>query len=342
MEILKRDSNSINIASFWEGFSLGKFNFDPPYQRDSVWDEEKQSFFIDSILRNYPIPPIFLHQKIDDETGRITFEVVDGKQRLTAIVNFINGQITSASEEEDDELTGVFFSDLSTSKYAEVKKLFWRYQMPIEYIDTEDERIIDSIFDRLNRNGERLNGQELRNAKYHDTDFYKKIVEYSQREYWQKLLEHVDKKRMEDKEFVSELIFTILEDEVFGATQDIIDSLYEKYCTKNGDETNEAFSIFEKTTDYLVDMNIDFKSHKASGVSHLYGIFSYALYCSNNNVPVEEASNRLSTFLDSLWEKDTQHNAELRREYRKTMSSSTKSKTQRSRRIEVLLNLLHD
>lgn len=46
--------------------------------------------------------------------------------------------------------------------------------MPIEYIDTEDERIIDSIFDRLNRNGERLNGQELRNAKYHDTDFYKK------------------------------------------------------------------------------------------------------------------------------------------------------------------------
>ncbi|EIV5840918.1 DUF262 domain-containing protein [Klebsiella variicola] len=342
MEILKRDSNSINIASFWEGFSLGKFNFDPPYQRDSVWDEEKQSFFIDSILRNYPIPPIFLHQKIDDDTGKITFEVVDGKQRLTAIVNFINGRITSASEEEDDELTGVFFSDLSTSKYAEVKKLFWRYQMPIEYIDTEDERIIDSIFDRLNRNGERLNGQELRNAKYHDTDFYKKIVEYSQREYWQKLLEHVDKKRMEDKEFVSELIFTILENEVFGATQDIIDGLYEKYCTKDGDETNEAFTIFERTTDYLVAMNIDFKNHKASGVSHLYGIFSYALYCNTNGIPVEDASNKLSAFLDSLWEKDIQQNEELRREYRKTMSSSTKSKTQRSRRIEVLLNLLRD
>ena len=89
MEILKRDSNSINIASFWEGFSLGKFNFDPPYQRDSVWDEEKQSFFIDSILRNYPIPPIFLHQKIDDDTGRITFEVVDGKQRLTTIASSV-------------------------------------------------------------------------------------------------------------------------------------------------------------------------------------------------------------------------------------------------------------
>lgn len=73
-------------------------------------------------------------------------------------------------------------------------------------------------------------------------------------------------------------------------------------------------------------MNIDFKSHKASGVSHLYGIFSYALYCSNNNVPVEEASNRLSTFWIACGKKDTQHNAELRREYRKTMSSSTKAK----------------
>ncbi|AYY80104.1 DUF262 domain-containing protein [Proteus vulgaris] len=341
MEILKRDSNSINIASFWEGFSLGKFNFDPPYQRDSVWDEEKQSFFIDSILRNYPIPPIFLHQKIDDDTGKITFEVVDGKQRLTAIVNFIQGKITSASEENDDELTGVFFSDLSISKYAEVKKLFWRYQMPIEYIDTEDEKIIDSIFDRLNRNGERLNGQELRNAKYHDTDFYKKIVEYSQLEYWQKLLKHVDKKRMEDKEFVSELIFTILENEVIGATQEIIDDLYEKYCQSNI-KINEAFAVFENVTDYLVTMDIDFKDHKASGVSHLYGIFNYALHCSNNQIPVKEASEKLSAFLDSLWKKDTQEGEELRKEYRKTMSSSTKSKTQRSRRIDVLLNLLND
>ncbi|MEQ5666175.1 DUF262 domain-containing protein [Providencia alcalifaciens] len=342
MEILKRDSNSINIASFWEGFSLGKFNFDPPYQRDSVWDEEKQSFFIDSILRNYPIPPIFLHQKIDDDTGKITFEVVDGKQRLTAIVNFINGKIASASEENDDELTGVFFSDLSISKYAEVKKLFWRYQMPIEYIDTEDEKVIDSIFDRLNRNGERLNGQELRNAKYHDTDFYKKIVEYSQLEYWQKLLKHVDKKRMEDKEFVSELIFTILEKEIIGATQDIIDNLYEKYCTKNDITINEAFATFERVTNYLVGMNINFKEHKASGVSHLYGIFNYAYYCIGKQIPVEEASEKLSAFLDSLWKTDTQNNEELRKEYRKTMSSSTKSKTQRSRRIDVLLNLFKD
>lgn len=340
MDVLKRDSNSINIASFWEGFSLGKFNFNPPYQRDSVWDEEKQSFFIDSILRNYPIPPIFLHQKIDDSSGKITFEVVDGKQRLTAIVNFINGNIVAASEEEDDELTGVFFSDLSESKFTEVKKLFWRYQMPIEYIDTEDEKTIDSIFDRLNRNGERLNGQELRNAKHHKTRFYQEIVDLSQMPFWQSLLEHVDKRRMEDKEFVSELVFTILEGEVFGATQDIIDELYERYCAANFDKIKYAFDNFREVTKYLEEMNIDFKSFKASGVSHLYGFFSYALYCIEKRISSEKASEVLSTFLGSLWSRDSNGKDELRREYRKTMSSSTKSKSQRNHRIRVLINLL--
>ncbi|MDR7941889.1 DUF262 domain-containing protein [Enterobacter soli] len=340
MDILKRDSNSINIASFWEGYSLNKFNFDPPYQRDSVWDEEKQSFFIDSILRNYPIPPIFLHQKIDDNTGKITFEVVDGKQRLTAIVNFIKGIIISASEENDDELTGVSFEDLGNEKYAEIKKLFWRYQMPIEYIDTEDEKIIDSIFDRLNRNGERLNGQELRNAKYHQTNFYQSVVDLSQIPFWQKILNHVDKKRMEDKEFISELIFTLLENQVFGATQDIIDELYEKYCPQAQDLYIPALQEFQNVTSYLQGMNIDFKAYKANGVSHLYGFFNYAIHCHQNSIPVEYASDVLKRFLDSLWEKGNNDNEELRKEYRKTMSSSTKSKSQRNKRIEVLISLL--
>lgn len=340
MDILNRDSNSINIASFWEGFSLNKFNFNPPYQRDSVWDEEKQSFFIDSILRNYPIPPIFLHQKINDDTGKITFEVVDGKQRLTAIVSFIRGHIVSASEENDDDLTGVSFDDLSQEKYSEIKKLFWRYQMPIEYIDTEDEKIIDSIFDRLNRNGERLNGQELRNAKYHNTDFYKSIVDLSQIGFWQSILNHVDKKRMEDKEFISELIFTILENQVFGATQDIIDELYDKYCNQDNDDYNFAFVQFCNVTKYLESMDIKFKDYKANGVSHLYGFFNYALHCYNKNISTEHASSVLEKFLDSLWDRNNHLNEALRVEYRKTMSSSTKSKFQRNRRIEVLISLL--
>ena len=66
MDRLERSSNSINIASFWENYELKKYNFDPDYQRrGDVWNDNKKSFLIDTIFKNFPMPPIFLHQHID-------------------------------------------------------------------------------------------------------------------------------------------------------------------------------------------------------------------------------------------------------------------------------------
>ena len=76
--ILKRDSNKITISELFERYKLDKINLEPPYQRrGDVWDVEKQGFLIDSILKNYPVPPIFLHQKIDSETGKTMYDVID-------------------------------------------------------------------------------------------------------------------------------------------------------------------------------------------------------------------------------------------------------------------------
>lgn len=338
MDILKRDSNSINIASFWEGVSLNKFNFEPPYQRDSVWSEEKQSFFIDSILRNYPIPPIFLHQKINDDTGKISFEVVDGKQRLNSIVSFIQGDISSSSEVDDDDLTGIYFEDLSSDEFKNVKKHFWRYQIPIEYIDTEDEQTIDSIFDRLNRNGEKLNGQELRNAKYHGTSLLNAVDRLVAIPYWSSQLTSVDKKRMEDKELISELFFCCLEDSVFGSNQEAIDNLYEKYAKTPEADLQKSINLFNDSTDYISKLNIEFKTFRASGVSHLYAFFNYSKYCMINRIDNQIASAKLKTFLTDLRDPNFE-NKDVHNNYTKTMTSNTKSKYQRERRCQILIDL---
>ncbi len=129
---LERSTTTISIASFHEQNQLGKFNYDPPYQRRSVWTDEKQSYFIDSILRNFPIPPIFLHRKIDPDTGKTNFDVIDGKQRLTAIARFIDNQIPAANEygpaEEENVLDGAYFKNLSSdAKLTEFKASFWKY-----------------------------------------------------------------------------------------------------------------------------------------------------------------------------------------------------------------------
>ena len=65
----------------------------PKFQRRKVWTTRGKSYLIDSILRGMPIPQVFIREKIDPELRRTIREVVDGQQRLTAILQFIEGAI---------------------------------------------------------------------------------------------------------------------------------------------------------------------------------------------------------------------------------------------------------
>ena len=61
-----RKSTSITISVFYENYQLDKYNMNPEYQRDdNVWEMSQKAFLIDTILKNFPMPPIFLEQKID-------------------------------------------------------------------------------------------------------------------------------------------------------------------------------------------------------------------------------------------------------------------------------------
>ncbi|MGL5665312.1 MAG: DUF262 domain-containing protein, partial [Shewanella sp.] len=97
---LKRKSNTMTISSLNEWRTLNKFNMTPSYQRHSVWSSEQQSLLVDSIIKNIPIPPIFLREHIDKQ-GKTTFEVIDGKQRLTSIFRFIDNEIATADDDND-------------------------------------------------------------------------------------------------------------------------------------------------------------------------------------------------------------------------------------------------
>ncbi|HHQ4590699.1 TPA: DUF262 domain-containing protein, partial [Aeromonas veronii] len=128
--ILNRETNTITVANFWENYLLEKYNFDPIYQRKSVWSDEKQSFFIDSLLKNFPMPPIFLHQQIDDETGKTKYDIIDGKQRLTSIIRFLKNEIPASDEFEnspffDENIAGVYFSELDNKSLNEYKRRLW-------------------------------------------------------------------------------------------------------------------------------------------------------------------------------------------------------------------------
>lgn len=65
----------------------GNLNLQPGFQRQSVWNERDRARLIDSLLRNYPLPAIFLYRRTHD--GRLIYDVIDGKQRLESIFMFM-------------------------------------------------------------------------------------------------------------------------------------------------------------------------------------------------------------------------------------------------------------
>lgn len=139
-------------------------NIHPEYQRRLVWNKTKMSLFIESLLMNIPIPPIFLYEW---DYGR--YEVMDGQQRLSTIIYFYENQFKLKGLEHWKELNGRTFSELPPL----LKRALDRRRISASVILTESAKNEEQktqlrrfVFNRLNTGGQKLNQQELRNSIY--------------------------------------------------------------------------------------------------------------------------------------------------------------------------------
>lgn len=146
-------------------FDSSYINRAPDYQRRSRWDAKKRSQLIESLLMNIPIPPIFL---FENEYNK--YEIMDGRQRIEAIIDFLANDFSLRGLEFWKELHGKKFKQLSSTLQrgllrrtitaivllAETRELAKSDQIDIRMV----------LFRRLNTGGIKLNPQELRNALY--------------------------------------------------------------------------------------------------------------------------------------------------------------------------------
>ena len=139
----------------------GQLDLSPPYQRRSVWPERFRSDFITTVLLNYPCPAVFLYEEIKPD-GSFLYKVIDGKQRLTTLFDFVSDQISVSEDYPTMALRGRFFGSLDDSTKLGV----WRYAFSVEFIEQENETIINDIFNRINKNVAKLTPQELRHAQF--------------------------------------------------------------------------------------------------------------------------------------------------------------------------------
>ena len=338
MKYLDRDSNSMTISAFYELHLLEKFNYNPPCQRKSVWGEEQKSFLIDSILKNFPIPPIFLYRKIDSETGKESYDVIDGKQRLLSIISFIGNDIALPDDFGDgafgdEELNGKYFNDLK-----EHKSILWKYKLSIEYVESNEIDIINSVFDRLNRNGVTLNPQELRKAKYNASKLYKFILELKEHIFWKNsLIDGVKSNRLEDDEFISDILFCLISNKIINSNKSNLDRLYDKYYDLHSN-IDEIKSNFIYASDKLLELNLDIKKYKIYGVSHLYTLWNIINYCIANNIDVKEIKNKLDLFYMAF--RDNSNDKSILK-YKEGMARDVKSKSRRELRFNAIKEFLN-
>ncbi len=140
-------------------------NLRPEYQRRLVWEDEKRSLFIESLLLNVPIPPVFLY-----EWDLSRYEVMDGQQRLNAIVDFYGNRFALKGLEKWQELNGSRYGDLPETLQRGLDRR--RISVTVLLLSGNDEGGPDKgdvrklVFERLNTGGQHLNAQELRNCLY--------------------------------------------------------------------------------------------------------------------------------------------------------------------------------
>lgn len=164
------DSYDITIKQLVEMVAEDAINIAPSYQRHFVWDKQRQSQLIESFLLGIPVPSLFMATNEDS-----TWEVIDGLQRLTTLLNFIcpldeggnklDGvkELKLAGLEKIPSLNESHFRDFSTS----MKLNFMTRPVRITVLnDLSDHQVRFDLFERLNTGGIVLHEQEIRNCVF--------------------------------------------------------------------------------------------------------------------------------------------------------------------------------
>ncbi len=220
-----RSTKSLNIEKI--NFSIyelqrkmekGRLILNPDFQRENVWTLFQKSELIESILMNIPLPYIYL---TEDSVGGLI--VVDGRQRLTSLFGFLNGEFKLSRKLKIlQSISGKKFHDLDPLQQGTIED----YQLTTHVIKPPlSERILIDIFDRVNRSGTTLNNQEIRNALYQGYST-KLLKELADSELFKSATDHsIKPERMRDRYLVLRFLsFYIWKTEyIEGGNKNIVD-----------------------------------------------------------------------------------------------------------------------
>ncbi len=274
------------IGDFISWQKSGSLVLTPDFQRRSVWRPGAKSFFIDTIVRGFPIPIIFLRdQRIDLTSFEPKREIIDGQQRLRTVISFISPELLPDFDPKKDEFTvrAVHNKELANKKFKDlsqdIQRQILEYQFNVHVLPSwVDDRDVLQIFRRMNSTNYPLTPQELRNAAYFG--LFKTLaydIAAQQLHRWRKWRTFTEDNiaRMLEVELTSEFLVLMLQKKISGRNPSAIDGFYERYDSElsEKDELESRFNIIMDTIDDKLGSDIQHSPFGRKTV--IYSLFAY-------------------------------------------------------------------
>ncbi|UWR17532.1 DUF262 domain-containing protein [Sulfitobacter pontiacus] len=231
------------IADFIEWNREKKLKLNPDFQRGSVWVPSAKVFLVDTILRGLPVPKIYLRTTIDTERQQSVREVVDGQQRLRAILDFASDKFRLSNRAK--EFKGLTYSSLD----PEQKAAFLEYPLAVEQLLNASEDEVLEVFARLNSYTVSLNPAEKRHASFQG--HFKWLVRDKAREWstlWNDFGFLTTRQRVRMEDDVTMAQFLMIADT--GVTEGGANRI-EKFYKANDAEFDGATAVVKKVDDTL-------------------------------------------------------------------------------------------
>ena len=274
--IIKDTTNK--IKSVYADIKDGELDLRPDFQRGEVWTTKKKKLLIDSILREWYIPPI---HTVSVGNGRA--EVLDGQQRLTAIRDFLDNQfqIDGFIEPKDDdivELHGKKFKDLN----PDIQRKIERFGITIYEITEYNQGEPSELFYRLNQTV-KLTSSEARNAIFGDVrNDISTFVSYMDELGVDKSILGFSNSRMAYNDLLSRVCLLLEKKSIRYQLSDA--NLTNRYRNDTSFDSKisiaifNTIEIFSSFSSYLKSMEINTNLTKASSLNWIYLIASMCIF----------------------------------------------------------------
>ncbi len=338
--------NTLAVSWFYGEDQKNSLVLTPKYQRNPIWSIGQKCFLIDSIIFGCPIPQVYINIMTEGlaKEKKTIYEVVDGQQRLRAILEFLNDKWPLIETTAKSYPVSDLYKKHIGKKYSELpehlQNVIWDYPLAVQELRGKGQKEIQALFRRLNYVVERLNSQELRHSQYFG-EFIDAVESLTKETFWDDigLFSRRDAQRMKDTEFISELFIIVVDG--IQDQQKKLDFYYASYDVVFQQKAR-SITRFKRVLAGLQTISDTIRDTRFGNKADFYALFAAVNELSATKaLDLTAASDALSKFSIAIEAPPETLNG-IPHEYYTTIAEGANKLPKRVRRVEILRSVLNE